>query len=333
MKKNTFLLLLATSFLVLNGCGGGNNGKNQEDNDHLPDYEQSNYEVEFKELETNVMVDKEIKDYVDAMEAQEETLEKPYHFSSLYGPTDYERMAAKSDTDDSHKTYADEDTGGVDSCQFLGNNKKDKNIPIVVKWDADGETYEEGKVKFWSKEDFSDIREASISVDGDGVASASLENLYKATKYRVQVFNNGDVSQGFEFDTADYPRFLNCGGVRNVRDIGGYMTSYGVRTNQGLLYRGYYISNVQNGQKGPNYSEAVDKVQKEVMKIGVELDLQKASEIGGLDGNAASCLEGAEYENYTLVSYENFLTQDSYKNLPAIFKLLANADQKHVYFL
>ena len=56
-----------------------------------------------------------------------------------------------------------------------------------------------------------------------------------------------DASQGFEFITGDYPRTITMGGVHNVRDIGGFMTSYGVRTNQGLMYRGYYIDDKSGG--------------------------------------------------------------------------------------
>ena len=350
MKKNTFFVLVAASLLALGACNQGNNNQNAsknepasnpggdssipEDPNKLEDLEESDVELEFQDLESNVMVKPVIKAYVDAMEEQETTLEKPYHLTSLYGPTDYVTMAGKSKSrsyGDVNKTYPEEETGGVDVCQYLGYNSNELNVPIVVKWNADGETYEEGKVKFWSKKDFSDLREAPITVQDD-VASANLANLYRATKYRVQVFNDDHVSQSFEFDTADYPRLITLGNeskrVKNVRDIGGYMTSYGVRTNQGLIYRGYYIDD-KSGGHGVNYNDDVDKVQKEVLKIGHEVDLQRESEI---NGRTESCLEGAKYSNLTLISYENFLTQDSYQNLPAVFKILAKADEEHVYF-
>ena len=287
--------------------------------------------VEFNEVADNCMVDPEVKTYIDAMEAQEKTLEKPYHFSPLYGPSDYSRMAAKEKSESygkSGNTYPSNETGGVDVCQYLGNNAKDKNIPIVVKWNANGEAYEEAKVKFWSTKDHSDLRETAVTVDSDGVASASLENLKRSTKYRIQLFDGSNVSQGFEFETGDYPRFLNMGRIRNVRDIGGFETSYGVRTNQGYLYRGYYIDD-KSGGHGVNYDENAGKVQAEVMHIGMELDLQKTSET---NGRTASCLEGADYRCLTLISYDDFLKQDSYQNLPAVFEILANADQKPVYF-
>ena len=326
MKNKNLFVLSITALLTLTSCGGKNNNKPVEG---LTDLEKSNMEVEFNEITNTCMVENEVKAYVDAMEEQEKTLEKPYHFSSLYGPTDYARMADKADTDDANKDYASTDTGGVDSCQYLGKNGKDGNVPIVVSWDANGLDYEDAKIKFWSTEDHSDVREASVTVDSNGVASAKLANLYRATKYRIQLFDNGDVSQGFEFETADYPRTISMGDVPNVRDIGGYMTSYGVRTTQGIIYRGFEIED-KSGGHGVKYNEKCEAVNQEVMKIGYEIDLRASTE---LNGRTASALQGCDnYQCLTLVSYENFLKESSYRNLPAIFEILANADQEHVYF-
>ena len=197
-----------------------------------------------------------------------------------------------------------------------------------MKWDSNGDSYADAKVKFWSTEDHSDVRETTVTVDDNGVASASLANLFRATKYRVQVINGNDVSQGFEFTTGDYPRTITMGDIKNVRDIGGYVTSYGVRTRQGLMYRGYYIDD-KSGGHGVNYSDAAGKVQAEVMNIGYEIDLQKASET---NGRTKSCLEGADYICKTLISYENFLGEESRANLPAVLEIMANSDVKHTYF-
>ena len=331
MKKSYFLLT-AVLTLCLTACGGNSSKNNSKDNSDEGLKYKPTMEIAFEELESNVMVDPEIKNYIDVMEEQEKTLEKPYHFSSLYGPTDYAMLAAKDKSrsyGNEGKTYPASETGGVDACQYLGNHSKDINVPIVVKWDTDGYEYEEdAKALFWSEDDFSDLREVPVTVDEDGIASASLDNLFRATKYKMQFYDGVDASQAFEFETADYPRFLSCRPVRNVRDIGGFETSYGVRTKQGLLYRGYYIDD-KSGGHGVNYDENVDKVQKEVMKIGFELDLQKTSET---NGRTASCLEGADYKCLTLVSYDDFLKESSYQNLPEVFDILANAEEKHVYF-
>ena len=298
------------------------------DDTNLTDITEANVNISFSEVTDNCMVSPKVKTYVDAMEAQELTLDRPYHFSSLYGPDDYAKIASASDKGDGTK-YADEDTGGVDVCQILNRNDYSntaKNYPITLNWNNNGTSFSSAKLKFWSTEDKSDLREVNL---GANATSASLENLFRARKYRAQlVTDNGKASQGFEFTTGDYPRTITMGDIKNVRDIGGYMTSYGVRTTQGLIYRGYYIDD-KSGGHGVNYNAAAGQVQEEVMKIGYELDLQASSET---NGRTSSCLNGADYKCLTLVSYENFLKESSYKNLPEVFNILANADQKHVYF-
>ena len=294
----------------------------------LSDVSSANMQITFNNVTDTCMVSPKVKAYVDAMELQEKTLDKPYHFSSLYGPDDYSKIANASDKGDG-TTYAAADTGGVDVCQMLNRNDYSntaKNYPIQLSWNNGGNTFSSAKLKFWSTEDKSDIREVSL---GANATSASLENLYRARKYRAQIVTgDGKVSQGFEFKTGDYPRTITMGDIKNVRDIGGYMTSYGVRTTQGLIYRGYYIDD-KSGGHGVNYNDAAGKVQNEVMKIGYEIDLQSSSEI---NGRTQSCLQGADYKCLTLVSYENFLKQNSYQNLPEVFDIIANANNKHVYF-
>ena len=346
MKKRSFLLLSTIAILALSACGGGKKDSNKPSSSE-PQEEQKGYvdpvvdlsdavtpnmEIAFDDIAETCMTHPNVKTYIDAMEEQEKTLEKPYHFSSLYGPDDYAAIAAASDKGDGTK-YDAKDTGGVDVCQILNRNDDGndcKNYPIKLTWDDDG-SFANAKVKFWSTEDQSDLRETNVSVSG-GKVTASLENLYRARKYRVQVINGDQVSQGYEFTTGDYPRTITMGGIHNVRDIGGYVSSYGVRTNQGLIYRGYYIDD-KSGGHGANWSDAADKVQKEVVQIGYEIDLQKSSET---NGRTTSCLNSSEvecdYKCLTLVSYDSFLKQDSYKNLPEVMHIIANSDEKHSYF-
>ena len=350
MKKNSFLVLLAASLLALGACNkGGNSPKPTpkssdsqpggessapvDEGPQLTDLVEPTTELEFDEIEDTCMINPKAKTYIDAMEEQEKTLDRPYHFSSLYGPDDYAKIAAAADKGDG-TTYAAEDKGGVDVCEILSRNDYSndcKNYPIKLQWANDSD-YEGAVVKFWSTEDQSDVREVPVVV-GDDKVSAELPNLFRATKYRVQVITaDEEASQGFEFETGDYPRTITMGGVHNVRDIGGFMTSYGVRTNQGLMYRGYYIDD-KSGGHGVNYSAEVQKVQEEVMKIGYEIDLQKESETNGRTASALnSDVTPCDYICRTLVSYENFLKQDSYKNLPEVMHIMANSDQKHTYF-
>ena len=348
MKKSNFFVLLAAASLILGACG-----QNQEQKSSIPegssgepeqsgyvdpevdldDVETANVDIAFNEVEDTCMINPKAKTYIDAMEEQEKTLDKPYHFSSLYGPDDYAKLAAASDKGDG-TTYAAEDTGGVDVCQILNRNDYGndcKNYPIKLTWEDDGSFGDDAVVKFWSTEDQSDLRETKASFK-DGVGSAELANLFRARKYRVQITDGSNTSQGFEFTTGDYPRTITMGGVHNVRDIGGFVTSYGVRTNQGLMYRGYYIDD-KSGGHGVNYSAEVQAVQEEVMKIGYEIDLQKSSETNGRTVSALnSDVTPCDYKCLTLVSYENFLKEDSYKNLKEVMHIMAQSDEKHTYF-
>ena len=341
-------MLSVAALLALGACGSNNQNNSNKSSEpdqssvdpyhyedpevNLSDAETANMEIDFDEIEETCMINPKAKVYIDAMEEQEKTLDKPYHFSSLYGPDDYAKLAAASNSNNGASIPA-ANKGGVDVCELIDRNDYSndcKNYPIQLTFDNPGLS-EEAVVKFWSTEDKSDLRETKVTLSGDK-ASASLENLFRARKYRVQVVDGDDASQGYEFTTGDYPRTITMGGVHNVRDIGGYVTSYGVRTNQGLIYRGYYIDD-KSGGHGVNWSDAADKVQKEVMQIGYEIDLQKSSET---NGRTTSCLNSdeveCEYKCLTLVSYASFLQQDSYKNLPEVMHIIANSDEKHSYF-
>ena len=341
MKKTSLFVLSIAALLALGACGGNRNGGKSNNSGNsgyidpevdLNDVAKANMNIDFDEVTDTCMINPKAKTYIDAMEEQEKTLDRPYHFSSLYGPDDYAKLAAASNSNNG-ASIPDANKGGVDVCEIIDRNDYSndcKNYPIKLTWDDDG-SFEGATVKFWSTEDQSDLRETGVTISG-GKVTAELANLFRARKYRVQVFSGSDVSNSYEFTTGDYPRTITMGGIHNVRDIGGYVTSYGVRTNQGLIYRGYYIDD-KSGGHGVNWSDAADKVQKEVMQIGYEIDLQKSSET---NGRTTSCLNSAEvpcdYKCLTLVSYASFLQQDSYKNLPEVMNIIANSDQKHSYF-
>ncbi len=67
-------------------------------------------------------------------------------------------------------------------------------------------------------------------------------NLYVNTDYfwRVVGYKNGEkvtVSDLFNFTTVSTPRTIYVDGLSNTRDIGGYMTVFGKKVKQGLIYR------------------------------------------------------------------------------------------------
>ena len=120
-----------------------NNSVPAEVDPTLSDASTPNMEVSFNNVSDNCMVSPKVKTYVDAMEAQELTLDKPYHFSPLYGPDNYSAIASASDKGDG-TTYAAADTGGVDVCQILNRNDYSntaKNYPIQLSWNNGSNTF------------------------------------------------------------------------------------------------------------------------------------------------------------------------------------------------
>ena len=277
-----------------------------------------------------VCVTPKVQAYIDAMREQEQTLEHPYRVSALYGPEGF--GASGVDRGDGYTGYTDEELGGVDVCDYLSRNDYSntiENVPVSLFWTKDGLSYEKAFVEFWSKSDKSDLRTVEAKADA---VSADLPNLFANTEYRFRVLADGAkryISQTGTFKTADYPRTMTMGGVKNVRDLGGYMTSYGKRVKQGLVYRGYEIIDESFSSHGANYNAEVEKVNQEVMQIKHEIDLKDSS---GRNGRTKSCLTTAEYHPLEVVAYDSFFNNTSKASVPEIFEILSKAATEHVYF-
>ena len=342
MKKNFFVVLSLAAVLGITACNPSNGGESKSTPDAstsggassktsstTPTGSQDATGFAFNEIASTVMVEDKVKEYVDAMKEQEKTLQYEYRISTLYGPEDFGYQGA--DKDDNYNSYAPEETGGVDVQDYLNRNLYGGDCPckpIVISWTKGNLKYTNATLEFWPKGKESEKR--SVKTKN---TSVSLENLYRNTEYEYVLKTDYDenwVSAKQTFKTADYTRMINMGGIHNVRDLGGYMTSYGKRTKQGLIYRGYEIMKTTVGQHSANYDSAVQKVQDEVMHIGHEIDLKAASDT---EGETVSNLTPAKYSNLQAVAYENFITDTTkYDNMKRTFEILSNADQEHVYF-
>lgn len=304
-------------------------------------------EVAFEKIDDTVGVPSYVQQYVDAMHEQEGTITYPHRVDKLYCNMSWEEAASQADKGDGTK-YDDDHSGGVDVCQMLSRTQKYECKPIEIKWDKGDEDYSGAKLVFWSKEDKSDKREVAVEADG---ASAKLPNLFRNTKYYYQLVNGDDASQMKNFVTADYPRMITMGDISNVRDMGGYQSSYGGTLNQGLIYRGGEMAveafTDGSNRHSKNWTDAAQVVQKEVLNIGLELDLRTKSGSGNMvqspleyDGEGNS--DGrAEYKRCSINSYDKFITDpnraseadNAGRNLvKEIFETLSNADKQHVYF-
>lgn len=107
----------------------------------------------------------------------------------------------------------------------------------------------------------------------DGMAEARLRNLvpqqnyiYKAETTAQQLLTQG------AFNTEGHLRMLHFDSVRNVRDMGGWLTGNGCRLRYGMLYRGSELTGYHNS------ATPADIHALRALGIGAELDMRKASE-------------------------------------------------------
>ena len=364
MKKSYFLICSVVA-LSLCACGGNNN----QEKDPGP-YATPTMEVAFEKVADNCMVPSYVKAYIDAMHEQENEIQYPHRVDPLNCNMTYEEAANYTSYGDGH-TYDDDHSGGVDVCTMLrnGSSQPYKNVPIELKWSGDRTFSEEAKVYFWSESDKSDIRSVSLE---EGGKSAKLPNLKRNTKYYYQLVDGDDASQMKNFVSGDYTRMISLGslgnGVSNIRDMGGYQSSYGCMIRQGLIFRGGEVNQeplTADGQtRGANYDQAEDSVdqknEKEIMNIGLELDLRTKSGCGtktesafAYDGNWVwentypnkdlneNSKGRAQYVRCAINSYDKLLTDpnrssesdNADRNLvKEIFEYFAKADEQHVYF-
>ena len=112
--------------------------------------------------------------------------------------------------------------------------------PVTLKWSCKDAGIAGYELLYGLREDFSDAEKVTFDAR---TTEYSLYNLYKGTTYYWQVtvlFENGtSVTEKSTFALAQLgPRVMTVDGVDNVRDVGGYQSSFGGKTKQGLLYRG-----------------------------------------------------------------------------------------------
>ena len=211
-------------------------------------------------------------------------------------------------------------------------NVPNQVAPVEVKWRYDAEGAKKFRLEYATKEDFSDA--FSIEV-GAAKRSAKIYNLYKATTYylKVSAINAKGETLHTALGTLETtnlgPRFMYIDDVRNVRDLGGYVTADGKILAQGIAYRGGSPTvPPASAQHYPqSISEDGKKYMGEVMGIKTEIDFRTPTEAGlGND----SVIPGATLTYLTLNGYKDALTNynDKFREL---FSILANKNSYPVF--
>ena len=146
----------------------------------------------------------------------------------------------------------------------------------------------------------------------EGSRSVAVYNLLSGVQYPYDVIIT--LSDGTELmlsgsiTTAAAPRLMNIGGLVNVRDLGGWVTTDGKTVKQGLLYRGCELDGVFEEK-----FKLTDEGLEQMKALGIKTDFDLRHE--GTD-----VLEG-EHFYYNAIQYEGAFSE---KGREAVRKLFAD---------
>lgn len=202
------------------------------------------------------------------------------------------------------------------------------NQAIKVRWSCEGEDVSTYKVEYATQANYSDAIVENCDGDTDFV---ELYNLYKATQYYVRVTAQNEKGESLvmeegTFTTTDIgPRVMLISDIHNVRDVGGYQTSNGKTTKQGLIYRGGTLRPADVYKS--NLTDEGAKYMREVMGIKTEIDFRGSKEAGDI---TESVIPGAKLTYATLSGYADAFTgPEGYKKT---FEILADKDNYPIYY-
>ncbi len=216
-----------------------------------------------------------------------------------------------------------------------GTSEKSRPEGILLRW-SDSSDCTEYTVTVSEYADYSD---ALTYVVND--REVEVYNLKVATEYHWKVSSSDGVAEGV-FTTSDVcPRNLYVDGVTNVRDMGGYMTSYGRRIRQGLLYRGARLNKSDVNDDGyatapetfvPEITEKGIDVFENQLKIKSEIDLRLLNRNGyPADKAAESAVPGVE--NYIRIPMNGLSAiDDNAKMIKQFMEYIADESHYPVYY-
>ena len=245
----------------------------------------------------------------------------------LLGLTDYgsvpEVAMIAPDTaypyNDQAKAYLTAENPTVDDyAVYMSDSAQD--VKIVLECPVENTEF---KVEYGTKADYSNA--VTVNTTAKSIA---VNNLLKNTKYyvRITATANGITRQAeSSFKTADIgPRVMTVGGITNVRDLGGYETSFGKTTLQGLAFRGAQLDIKGTSRLTAQGAELLGTD----IALGLEIDLRTASETGGL---TKSIVTSAKYLNSRIGSYTAAFSSDQKELFRQIFASYADVNNYPIY--
>ena len=185
-----------------------------------------------------------------------------------------------------------------------------------------------GKVDFsWECEETESLFELAENAAFDGArvirtqeTHISIGNLKMDQAYYWRV-NGGEA---FSFRTEDAaPRWIEVGGVSNVRDIGAWRTKSGKKIRQGLLFRGGELN------EHMFVTEQGLRTLREELGIRTDLDLR-----GEAVGKTTESPMGADvnFQLISTVAYGDFFKEEQQETCRRLFSVLAEQKNYPMYF-
>lgn len=207
-----------------------------------------------------------------------------------------------------------------------GKKELSKPEPVSFSWSGknSADTY---TINISENSDMSD----SMTFTSD-VTTAEIYNLKIATKYYWTVSADGDTSGVGSFETEDIlPRNINVDGVTNVRDLGGYMTSGGTRTKQGMIYRCGRLN--KSSAETPEIEITAEgiKTMRDDLRIKTEIDLRRADngEVGAITKSPLG--PDINYVNCPM-DWEGNMFEKNPEEIKRVFAILADENNYPVIF-
>lgn len=195
-----------------------------------------------------------------------------------------------------------------------GSEELSKPMPITVKWNL--ATNEEYTFYLSEEETFNSCRTFKVNTNQIDLINLKINTTY----YWYVEYGDEQKSEVKHFEIVTKgPRNLDIDGVTNVRDLGGYQTSYGKVSKQGLIYRSARLN--ENASTKLLITEKGIKEMVEVLGVKTELDVRQTSdnENGGITSSPLG--DSVNYVSVPMVSGGNLLllNNDIIKDVFSVF--------------
>ncbi len=207
------------------------------------------------------------------------------------------------------------------------NGKKEKSRPMPVKFQWNAGDTDDYLFRISENSDMSDADVYSVNTN-----EIEIYNLKIAETYYWTVTINGKESEIKSFSTCtNAPRNLYVDGVTNVRDLGGWETEDGIRTNQNLIFRCGRLNESSAEKPVIEITDAGKEVMLYELGIKTEIDLRKTDtgEIGGITESPLG--SNVQYVSCPM-EWEGDTFNGNKEQLLKVFSILADENNYPVIF-